>query len=115
MKQVLGTGKVLIGPGKLIDPSRLAHVYISPRKRAQITFELLFDNAGDKRALREARKVSTTDRLAEWGYGLYEGLLPGEIRALRKKHGLDRERPWNIWRDGCEEGEYVSLSHIFFI
>jgi sedoheptulose-bisphosphatase len=43
--------------------------------------------------------------LAEWDYGLYDGKLTHEIRALRKGHGLDHERAWNIWRDGCEEGE----------
>ncbi|KAI9769726.1 MAG: hypothetical protein M1839_003602 [Geoglossum umbratile] len=105
MKQVLNAGKVLVGTHKLIDPPRLARIYISPRKRAQVTFELLFDSAEHKQALREAGKVLITDRLAEWGYGLYEGLLPGEIRALRKKHGLDLQKPWSIWRDGCEEGE----------
>ena len=30
------------------------------------------------------------------------------IRELRKSHGLDQEREWDIWRDGCEDGEYVS-------
>jgi hypothetical protein len=30
-----------------------------------------------------------------------------EIRARRKEKGLDREREWNIWRDGCEGGEYI--------
>lgn len=30
------------------------------------------------------------------------------IRELRKSHGLDQDREWDIWRDGCEDGEYVS-------
>jgi probable phosphoglycerate mutase len=93
---------VLVGGGKLIDPSRLARVYVSPRKRAQATFNLLFSANG---STIDASKVSTTERLAEWGYGAYEGLLTKQIRALRKEHGLDQERPWDIWRDGCEEGE----------
>lgn len=37
----------------------------------------------------------------------YEGKLTKEIRAMRKERGLDGEREWDIWRDGCEAGEYV--------
>ncbi|GAB1200397.1 hypothetical protein APSETT444_009769 [Aspergillus pseudonomiae] len=102
--QVLASGKMIVGSGKLIDPAHLAHVYISPRKRAMQTFEIAFSDAA-KQELRDANKVSETDRLAEWGYGLYEGLVTKEIRALRKEHGLDTEQPWDIWRDGCEDGE----------
>lgn len=32
------------------------------------------------------------------------------IRELRKSHGLDQDREWDIWRDGCEDGEYVPVS-----
>lgn len=103
-KQVQASGKMLVGSGKLIDPSKLAHVFISPRHRAKQTFELAF-NDEQKSALRAAGKISETDKLAEWDYGLYEGLLTKEIRALRKDHGLDQDKPWDIWRDGCEEGE----------
>lgn len=100
--QVQNSGRVLVGSGKLIDPSRIAHVYVSPRKRAQKTYELLFSSP-----IESSNNVSTTDRLAEWGYGEYEGMVTSQIRALRKEHGLDTERPWDIWRDGCEGGEYV--------
>ncbi|KAG2417101.1 hypothetical protein HFD88_008319 [Aspergillus terreus] len=103
-KQVLASGKILVGAGRLIDPEKLAHVYISPRRRAAHTFELAFNDA-DKQQLKDAQKVSETDRLAEWDYGQYEGLLTKEIRALRAEHGLDKTRPWDIWRDGCEDGE----------
>lgn len=109
VQQVLGTGKVLIGPGKLIDPMKLAHVFISPRKRAQTTFDLLFDGVG-KEALVKDEKVTTTEELAEWDYGKYEGLFTKEIRARRKDQGLDQEKPWDIWRDGCEDGEWVKLA-----
>lgn len=92
---------MLVGPGKLIDPSRVAHVYVSPRERAQATFNLLFSES----LASINGRVSTTDRLAEWDYGEYEGMVTSQIRALRKEHGLDGERPWDIWRDGCEGGE----------
>lgn len=51
-------------------------------------------------------KVTTTNELAEWDYGKYEGLLTKEIRARRKERGLDNERSWDIWKDGCEDGEW---------
>ncbi|KAJ5231612.1 uncharacterized protein N7469_006200 [Penicillium citrinum] len=103
-QQVLASGKMIIGSGKLIDPVNLAHVYISPRNRAKQTFDIAFPEA-DKKAIADSNRVSITGRLAEWKYGQYEGLLTREIRALRKEHGLDTERPWDIWRDGCEGGE----------
>lgn len=68
------------------------------------TFQIAFSEA-DQQALKDAGKISETERLAEWDYGQYEGLLTKEIRALRKEHGLDTEQPWDIWRDGCEGGE----------
>ena len=113
--QVLSSGKLLLGAGKLIDPAKLAHVFISPRKRAQETFDLLFDGeegaeAGDSKGklAREgilSGKVTTTEALAEWDYGDYEGLVTKEIRELRAKRGLDKDGKWDIWRDGCEGGE----------
>jgi broad specificity phosphatase PhoE len=84
--------------------AKLACVFVSPRTRAQSTFELLFD-ASEKRVLQAAGKVKITEKLAEWEYGIYEGLKDGEIRASRKERGLDGEKPWDIWSDGCEEGE----------
>lgn len=107
VEQVLGTGKILVGPGRLIDPANLAHVFISPRKRAQATFDLLFGDEG-KVPLMQEGKVSTTDELAEWDYGKYEGLLTKEIRERRESQGLDKDKPWDIWRDGCEDGEWVN-------
>lgn len=46
-----------------------------------------------------------TENIAEWNYGDYEGKLTKEIKAIRKGKGLDKERSWDIWRDGCEGGE----------
>ena len=107
--QVSSTAATLVGAGKLLDPSRLAHVFVSPRKRARTTFDLLllpphFSAAGGEGA------ITYTEGIAEWDYGDYEGLKTGEIKELRKERGLDRESEWNIWRDGCEGGEYVVLN-----
>ncbi|KAM5440912.1 putative sedoheptulose-bisphosphatase [Microsporum ferrugineum] len=104
MQQVRASGDMLFGPNRLIDLSKVAHVYISPRKRAHQTFELAITEA-DRQALAESGRVSRTDRLAEWDYGDYEGMVSADIQRRRKERGLDKERDWNIWQDGCEGGE----------
>ena len=95
---------MLVGSGKLINPSRVTHVYVSPRKRAQTTLDLLLGNV-QKDTLMGGGKITITEDIAEWDYGDYEGLLTQEIRARRKEKGLDKEKPWDIWVDGCEGGE----------
>jgi probable phosphoglycerate mutase len=99
---VLSSAGKFVGPGKIIDPSWIAHLFISPRIRARRTYELLFDATAQKEL---QRKSEITEDIREWEYGAYEGLLTAQIRAARKEHGLDAERPWNIWVDGCEGGE----------
>ncbi|KAH6885004.1 putative phosphoglycerate mutase [Thelonectria olida] len=102
IKQVSTTAAQLVGRGKLLDPSKVAHICVSPRKRAQQTYEILF--AGGEPAI-EGQRVTVTEDIAEWGYGDYEGLKAEEIRATRKAKGLDQDKPWDMWRDGCEGGE----------
>lgn len=94
--QVRGTGRMVYGNGKLLDPQKIAKVFVSPRTRAIRTYELLSGrNDG----------YEITESLAEWDYGEYEGLKPAEIRSKRKEQGLDTERAWDIWTDGCAGGE----------
>jgi len=100
--QVSSSAGVIVGPGRIIDPSKITHLFISPRTRARRTYELLFDESAQKMI---EGKSETTEDIREWEYGAYEGLLTAQIRAARKERGLDKERPWNIWVDGCEEGE----------
>ncbi|KPM46541.1 hypothetical protein AK830_g61 [Neonectria ditissima] len=104
VRQVSSTAAKLVGTGKLVDPGRIARVFVSPRRRATKTFELLGIPPSPGAAEGE-REVTYTEDIAEWTYGDYEGLKTGEIRALRKKRGLDQEREWDIWMDGCEGGE----------
>lgn len=99
------SAKVIIGSGKVVDPSRIAKVFVSPRQRAQKTFQLLF-NEEQQAQLKD--KCETTEEVAEWNYGAYEGLLTAEIRKQREEKGLDKERKWDIWADGCEGGESPS-------
>ena len=40
-RRMRATGRALVGPDRLIIPSNLAHIYVSPRTRAQRTLELL--------------------------------------------------------------------------
>ncbi|KAK4556685.1 hypothetical protein LTR86_006256 [Recurvomyces mirabilis] len=101
-KQVKASADLMYGSGKLIDPANVARVYLSPRKRAIRTYQLLSGQ-------QEGYEI--TESLAEWNYGSseYEGIKTNEIREKRKAHGLDKERPWDIWTDGCEGGEYDTL------
>ncbi|KAI9636792.1 histidine phosphatase superfamily [Dioszegia hungarica] len=91
-KTVKEMGPKMMGAGKLIDPTHLRHIFVSPRKRAQRTAELLFgDNKPDK------INMSTEPEVGEWDYGAYEGKLTKDIR---------KEKPnWDIWTDGCPAGE----------
>jgi broad specificity phosphatase PhoE len=107
LDQVVATASLLVGNDKLIDPTRIHHIWVSPRKRAQQTFQCLFGNRESDTGISiNDEKVTTTEDIAEWDYGDYEGMLVDEIRKKRKSQGLDTEREWKIWRDGCEGGEY---------
>ena len=106
--QVRGTGQVLLGSGKLINSSCLAHVYASPRRRAQQSLGLLFGGNDLKQwreSMEQRSQITVTEDIAEWDYGSYEGLTTKQIREQRKSRELDNDRDWNIWMDGCEQGE----------
>ncbi len=73
-------------------PDRLHHVsfkrvFTSPLQRARRSAELAALN----------RPVEIESDLAEWDYGDYEGLRTSEIR--------ERNPDWNIFKDGCPQGE----------
>jgi probable phosphoglycerate mutase len=62
-------------------------VFVSPLSRARDTAALA--GLGDRAEVRPD--------LMEWDYGAYEG---------RTRTDILRERPeWNLWRDGCPQGE----------
>ncbi|GFZ47342.1 hypothetical protein JCM24511_05085 [Saitozyma sp. JCM 24511] len=91
-KMVKEMGPRMMGPGKLIDPAAVRHVFISPRKRAQRTAELLFGANPLPKCY-----MTTEPEVAEWDYGAYEGMLTKDIR---------KDRPdWEIWTDGCPPGD----------
>ncbi|KAL1836104.1 hypothetical protein VTJ49DRAFT_5564 [Mycothermus thermophilus] len=116
-RRVLATGRALVGHDRLIVPSKLAHVYVSPRRRAQRTLELLnlafhsslpwtphgTTTTEPGEGLPCPAAIEVTEDIREWDYGDYEGITSREICALRESQGLGSD--WNIWRDGCVGGE----------
>ncbi|MCJ1311142.1 hypothetical protein MMC25_004812 [Agyrium rufum] len=101
ISQVRGTGQMLVGPDKLIDPKKLLHVFSSPRKRAVDTLSILLGSE-EKAHLENEGKLTVTEDITEWDYGDYEGLTPKEVTETRNKRGLPK---WDIWTQGCEGGE----------
>lgn len=111
-KRIRATGRALIGNDRLIVPSHLAHVYVSPRRRAQRTLELLDIGCREKLPWVEQRdsdqdirceaKVEVTNDIREWDYGDYEGVTSAEIKERREQA---QQPVWDIWRDGCPGGE----------
>lgn len=68
-----------------------SRVLVSPRLRARQTCEL---------AGLAGPGTLTEPDLAEWDYGRYEGLRTSEIQQ--------RQSDWDIWQDGCPDGESPS-------
>lgn len=122
-KRVRMTGKALVGPDRLIVPRNLAHIYVSPRTRAQRTLELLGLGCAEAMPWKDGQqadvpegqhrddvmingvtraRIQVTEDVREWDYGDYEGVTSKDIRAEREKKG---ESVWDIWKDGCPGGE----------
>jgi len=72
--------------GQRLGDRKFVAVLSSPRRRALHTAEL----AG-------LTVTATTEDLAEWNYGDYEGITTAEIRRTRPD--------WSLWTDGCPGGE----------
>ncbi|KAI9788854.1 MAG: hypothetical protein M1816_006518 [Peltula sp. TS41687] len=113
-RRIRATGRALVGDDRLIVPSKLAHIYVSPRKRAQRTLELLQlgckeklpwqqERMYDDADVRTSAKVQITEDIREWDYGDYEGLTSAQIREGRKRE--TGNSAWDIWKDGCPGGE----------
>lgn len=72
--------------GERLRGREFVAVIASPRRRAARTAEL----AG-------LTVTATTEDLAEWHYGDYEGVTTATIRETRPS--------WSLWTDGCPGGE----------
>ena len=104
--QMRNTGKQLIGnsPLQLISPENLKYVFISPRKRAKQTADLLLEGLDEE--TRQKIQIIEENNVREWEYGDYEGKLTKEIVQSRRERGVDDpSHTWDIWSDGCENGE----------
>jgi sedoheptulose-bisphosphatase len=86
--------KALVGEDRLLTPSTLTQIFVSPRQRAKQTLSIL--------GLPSHIPVCETKALAEWDYGDYEGITTNDIKASRPS------KTWDIWVDGCPGGEYPS-------
>jgi len=73
--------------GALFCEIPFQQILTSPSQRTRRTCELV--------GLSEAAEIEND--LAEWNYGDYEGLQSHEIR--------DEREGWNVFRDGCPNGE----------
>lgn len=100
--QMKRTGQAIFGH-KFINPDHITYIFTSPRQRARQTVGLVLESLTEEQ--RSKIRIVVDEDLREWEYGDYEGLLTHEIVQLRKSRGLDQDRPWKIWRDGCENGE----------
>src|SRR4051794_2345124 len=88
--------------------------FVSPRRRAQRTFELLGIGCREKlpwtngeyinSEVRTEARIEVTEDIREWDYGDYEGKTSAQIGEEREVKG---EGSWDIWKDGCPGGEYV--------
>lgn len=76
--------------GERLHGMTFSHVFTSPLQRARRTCEL----AGF------GPRAAVDPDLVEWNYGDYEGLTTAEIRQRRPG--------WQIFRDGCPNGESVA-------
>ncbi|KAI9863092.1 MAG: hypothetical protein M1813_003912 [Trichoglossum hirsutum] len=103
-RRIRATGRALVGNDRLLVPGKIAHIYVSPRLRAQQTLSLL--NISLTHLHPCHAKTTTSSLIEEWNYGSYEGLTSPQIRALRASQGItEKGLRWDIWRDGCEGGE----------
>ena len=76
--------------GQYLGERIFAHVWTSPLRRARRTCELA--GFGSQARIEQD--------LVEWDYGAYEGLKTAEI--------LQQRPSWNLFRDGCPNGESVA-------
>lgn len=125
VKRVSAAGHALVGPDRLIDLRHIEKVYVSPRKRALQTLDLILKNCSNQPLPIPQLNTIKTEQIREWDYGNYEGLTTKQINENRIKNGIAEKltstsstsssndnhnqhpqyKPWSIWRDGCEGGE----------
>ncbi|ORY86920.1 phosphoglycerate mutase family protein [Protomyces lactucae-debilis] len=96
VERVKQSAKMLVGLGGLIDG--VSDVLVSPRLRAQQTWELIRPKLDDTAA--GSYSYTVKNDIQEWDYGAYEGLTSKQINEQ-----LAGSRPWNVFLDGCPQGD----------
>src|SRR5277367_2806543 len=91
VRRMQEAAKALVGEDRLITPSTITQIFVSPRQRAHQTLSIL--------GLSSSIPVCETPALAEWDYGDYEGITTDAIKTSRPGG------TWDIWVDGCPGGE----------
>ncbi|TQS33024.1 hypothetical protein Golomagni_06646 [Golovinomyces magnicellulatus] len=83
-----------VGNGKLIDPTKLNHIFVSPRTRSQRTLQIMLDHipASEREHIPQ---VEILQDCREWDYGAYEGLKTDQIR--------EKHPGWDIWTEGTPD------------
>lgn len=89
-KRIRNSADRIVGEDSLVVPSQITQIFVSPRRRALRTLEIL--------GLPQGIPVEQTELICEWDYGDYEGLTSKEIN---EKTGTT----WNVFRDGCPNGD----------
>ena len=75
--------------------------------RDKLPWQEAADLPPDEYSVRCDAKVEIIEDIREWDYGDYEGLTSQQIQKQREEKG---QGSWDIWRDGCPGGEYVSFT-----
>ena len=76
---------------EILDPDLLNKILVSPRIRAQQTFELLFAPEAGNPKINDIR--STYEGVREWTYGNFEGALVDDVNKERRAVG---QPDWDI-------------------
>lgn len=77
-----------------VDPTRISHIWTSPRKRSRRTLQLLLAHLTEEE-LNNVVQPEVREECQEWRYGSAEGKKTAEVR---------QEWPgWDIWVDGTRD------------
>ncbi|CAO1626179.1 unnamed protein product [Parajaminaea phylloscopi] len=77
-----------------LDPTKVSHIWTSPRLRSRRTLQLLLQHLTEEE-LQDVVAPEIKEDLREWDYGFCEGKLTGEIRQAMPN--------WDIWVDGTPD------------
>lgn len=77
-----------------LDPTRISHIWCSPRIRSRRTLQLLLAHLPEEE-LANVVEPEIKQEVREWDYGFAEGKKTGEVRKTHPG--------WDIWVDGTAD------------